>query len=181
MFYLYKYSIPGVELTYSCSEENYDRAMTIAKDLSETQHKVFQVQDRNGSIVAVNITCKSSISDIEFTCSKENYDTALAISKELETKLLKVSMQNKEKLYREYVDAQHGWIAVKRKELMDLGILNSISRFSYQRGATVYLEEDCDVGKFVEAYKNAHGVEPKFSSPCYSKYSRIRSYDSFKC
>ncbi len=59
-----------------------------------------------------------------------------------------------EKTYIFHHDPGHGWLAVKRSELAQLGILNKISSCSYQRGKTVYLEEDCDATLFFQA-KNA--------------------------
>lgn len=52
-------------------------------------------------------------------------------------------------------DGGHGWLAVKRTELDRLGLLDKISNYSYQRGKTVYLEEDCDL----ECYAVALGLE----------------------
>lgn len=43
-----------------------------------------------------------------------------------------------------YSDPGHGWIAIKRKLLKELNITDQISAYSYQRGNTVYLEEDRD-------------------------------------
>lgn len=57
-----------------------------------------------------------------------------------------------------FEDPQHGWLAVKRKALEQLGIEKEISGCSYQRGETVYLEEDCDAGKFMKAYAEKMGV-----------------------
>ena len=45
----------------------------------------------------------------------------------------------------QFIDPGHSWLAVKRKLLSELGILDKVSSFSYQKGNTVYLEEDCDV------------------------------------
>lgn len=76
-------------------------------------------------------------------------------------------------------DAGHGWYAVKRKELAELGILNKISGFSYQSrgGQTVYLEEDCDASiYFDKAELTSENTEVKNS---YRAYSHIRSLDSF--
>jgi len=53
------------------------------------------------------------------------------------------------KQYVMHTDGGHGWLAVKRTELAELGILNDISKYSYQRGQTVYLEEDSDLYKFL--------------------------------
>lgn len=79
------------------------------------------------------------------------------------------------KSYKFYSDSGHGWLAVKRQELIDLGILDKITHYSYQRGNTVYLEEDCDMTRFTMAKKELKIVEGK-----YQDRSSIRSYDSFK-
>ena len=65
------------------------------------------------------------------------------------------------KTYIWAVDAGHEWLAVKKQELVDLGIAHKISAYSYQKGATAYLEGDCDAALFYDAYKAKHGVEPK--------------------
>lgn len=54
-----------------------------------------------------------------------------------------------------YSDAGHAWLAVKRDLLESLGIADKISGCSYIKGKTVYLEEDCDVSTFINAYKNS--------------------------
>lgn len=73
-------------------------------------------------------------------------------------------------------DAGHGWLCVKRAELERLGIANQISRCSYERGASVYLEEDDDAEKFQKA-KRAIGepVECLFT-PGWQERSPVRSY-----
>lgn len=102
------------------------------------------------------------------------------------------------KSYKFYSDSGHGWMAVKRKELVELGILDSITSYSYQRGATVYLEEDCDATTFILALKKA-GYQVMLSSSGknsnlldvsgdkvvrfidkYTDRSPIRSYDHFR-
>jgi len=50
-----------------------------------------------------------------------------------------------------YSDPSHGWLEVKRADLIALGIEDQISRFSYEQGARVYLEEDNDMSRFMEA------------------------------
>ena len=77
-----------------------------------------------------------------------------------------------------YVDAGHGWLAVKRALLEELGIAHKISTYSYQRGKTVYLEEDCDCSTFVAAMKAAGKLWTEI--PRYSNRSPIRSYDSYR-
>jgi hypothetical protein len=58
------------------------------------------------------------------------------------------------KTYKFYSDPAHAWLAVKRKELIELGLENPISSYSYQRGDTVYLEEDQDATLFINTLKS---------------------------
>lgn len=64
------------------------------------------------------------------------------------------------KTFKYYRDPGHGWVAVKRKLLSDLGILHKITSFSYQKGKTVYLEEDLDASTFIDAYMVRYGEKP---------------------
>ena len=48
-------------------------------------------------------------------------------------------------------DPSHGWLEVKRADLVTLGIEDQISRFSYEKGSKVYLEEDNDMSRYMEA------------------------------
>jgi len=84
------------------------------------------------------------------------------------------------KKYKFYADGGHGWLAVKRQELIDLGILEKISEYSYQKGKTVYLEEDCDATLFVDTYKNKFGVLPEYQEIIIDGQSPIRSYERFE-
>lgn len=80
-----------------------------------------------------------------------------------------------------YSDPGHGWLAVKRELLHRLGIAHLISTYSYQRGKTVYLEEDCDFSTFIGAYLRATGAQPSYTdhnSP--HRRSPIRSYEYYK-
>lgn len=61
--------------------------------------------------------------------------------------------------YTKHEDPGHGWLQVPLAELKELGILNKISMYSYTDGEYAYLEEDCDMGVFLEA-KNG-GVMPE--------------------
>lgn len=81
------------------------------------------------------------------------------------------------KIYVFHSDAGHGWLAVKRKELIRLGILNKVTPYSYQRGGTVYLEEDCDASLFIGAKKAAG--EPVNYNERYHDKSPIRNYVGF--
>jgi len=85
------------------------------------------------------------------------------------------------KIYNYYVDAGHGWVAVKRDYLAELGILNQISIYSYQKGKTIYLEEDGDLNLFVNALTQRELLRDrdwKFNVKCCKQdRSPIRSYE----
>jgi hypothetical protein len=70
-------------------------------------------------------------------------------------------------------DPGHAWLAVKLSELDMLGIRNDISSYSYVKGKTVYLEEDCDAGKFIEAMR-AKGIEVEVKQGACRDRSPIR-------
>ena len=75
-------------------------------------------------------------------------------------------------------DSGHGWLAVKRKEVESLGLADKISTCSYQKGKTVYLEEDVDAQVFLKAMKDSGtDVEVKEAKPV--KRSNIRGFSAF--
>ena len=78
-----------------------------------------------------------------------------------------------------YTDPGHGWGAVKRRVLDELGLAGKITAFSYQRGATVYLEEDRDFPLLIDTLR-ARGVPVKVTRRDIDNRSPIRSYDRFK-
>ena len=78
--------------------------------------------------------------------------------------------------YYFYSDPGHGWLAVNYDELVELGIQDKISSYSYVKGNTVYLEEDCDMAVFMNAME-AKGVHIRIhtvNEP--NKDSLIRSF-----
>lgn len=77
-----------------------------------------------------------------------------------------------------YSDPGHGWGAVKRHVLIDLGIADKITRFSYQKGDTVYLEEDCDLPTLTTAL-SLRGIWVEHVSKHTDRRSPIRSYENF--
>jgi hypothetical protein len=82
----------------------------------------------------------------------------------------------------EHSDNGHGWVAVKRDVLNELGILHQVSHYSYQRGGTVYLEEDRDATLFYTTIE-AKGLQDKLAKKR-GKYpasgiSPVRSYEHF--
>ena len=75
-----------------------------------------------------------------------------------------------------HTDSGHGWLAVKRAELETLGIIDLVSQYSYHKGATVYLEEDCDAGLFFSAFEVRYGTRPQFETKYKDGNSPIRNY-----
>ena len=55
--------------------------------------------------------------------------------------------------YSFYFDASHGWLRVKRREILELGLVDTISRYSYMDKRYAYLEEDCDASLFLSKLK----------------------------
>jgi hypothetical protein len=65
--------------------------------------------------------------------------------------------------YKLHTDSGHGWLEVGRDELTMLHIEDMVSRYSYQAGNKVYLEEDCDASVFVNALENM-GTKVEYNS-----------------
>lgn len=82
------------------------------------------------------------------------------------------------KIVNFYADPGHGWMSVKKQFLNDLGVADKISHFSYQRGGTAYLEEDCDASVLLDALKQA-GIEVEIKHHHTDRRSPIRSYESY--
>jgi hypothetical protein len=78
-----------------------------------------------------------------------------------------------------YTDPGHGWFAVKRDLLVKLGIQYDVSHYSYQRGATVYLEEDCDATLLFNRAR-ATGIEIAYTEKHTDTTHPIRSYDHYR-
>jgi hypothetical protein len=88
-------------------------------------------------------------------------------------------MANGEIKIKFYSDPGHGWAAVKRDLINSLGIADKISYYSYQKGNTVYLEEDCDLSTLITTLKDK-GVTVTFDERHTNNRSPIRSYEQFK-
>lgn len=58
--------------------------------------------------------------------------------------------------YHWETDPGHGWLVVPAKHLKEMKVEQKISSYSYisTDGKTVYLEEDCDAGRFLESFAN---------------------------
>jgi len=79
-------------------------------------------------------------------------------------------------------DAGHGWLAIPRKRLKEMGLLNKISSCSYQRGGTVYLEEDCDMALYLNAIPKdeLEWIKARGFRESYKGSSPIRNYELFR-
>lgn len=77
-----------------------------------------------------------------------------------------------------YSDPAHAWGKVKRQVLINLGIADKISHYSYQYKDNVYLEEDCDLRVLHDTLIKLD-TNIKFVEKCSNKSSRIRSYDRY--
>lgn len=77
-----------------------------------------------------------------------------------------------------YTDPGHGWIAIKRKVLNDLEVADKITVFSYQKGQTVYLEEDCDAFLVMQKLSEK-GITVTFDRKHTNNRSPIRNYNRF--
>lgn len=75
-------------------------------------------------------------------------------------------------------DPGHAWLAVKLSELDMLDIRSEISVYSYVKGKTAYLEEDCDAGKFVTAMQ-AKGIQVEVKQGARRERSPIRYFKSY--
>jgi hypothetical protein len=85
-------------------------------------------------------------------------------------------MENKTYIF--HTDPGHGWLAVPFKDIDALGIGDKISAFSYVKGKTAYLEEDCDAAVFINAYKARFGKMFAYRTS-YQDRTQIRYFASY--
>jgi hypothetical protein len=78
-----------------------------------------------------------------------------------------------------FTDPGHGWVSVKLQTLIDLGIADKVSYYSYMRGSSAYLEEDCDLGLLYQAC-DSRGLKIDLTTKHTNKRSPIRSYTTYK-
>ena len=80
--------------------------------------------------------------------------------------------------YTIYEDSGHAWVRVRTIELFALQIASDITPYSYIKGQYAYLEEDCDLTTFFNAYHAVKGRDPKFRA-VYSRSSTVREYPHY--
>lgn len=81
--------------------------------------------------------------------------------------------------YHLFSDPGHGWLRVDKAELVELGIADQITPYSYQRGKYAYLEEDCDLSTFIKA-KEKQGVKVTMHHHNTNNRSKIRGYERYE-
>jgi len=78
-----------------------------------------------------------------------------------------------------YTDRGHGWAKVSKNLIHKLNINDKISHYSYMRGKTAYLEEDCDLGVLCRAL-DSHNIKFSFVEKHTDKTSKIRNYLQYR-
>ena len=80
-----------------------------------------------------------------------------------------------------HTDPGHGWLQISPDMLKDVGIEHSISRYSYEGYGCIFLEEDCDMPKFFNAYYSKYGVIPSYTEENYNEDCFIRELEPYFC
>ena len=79
--------------------------------------------------------------------------------------------------FKFFSDPGHGWLRVDIQTVCGLGLYPpDFSRFSYQWGHWLYLEEDVDASIFVKAYMDKHNRPPVIKEHSSDRPSVIRNY-----
>lgn len=74
-------------------------------------------------------------------------------------------------------DGGHGWLECNREMINSTGIAERISKYSYQRGNDVFLEEDCDMPLLLSALRERSiGV---VVNDMYEDESPVREYERY--
>ena len=81
--------------------------------------------------------------------------------------------------FRFFADPSHGWLEVTTAQMQAAGLrLCDFSRYSYCRDDRLYLEENCDAPRFLQAWKERFNREVIFEEHYCDGSSRIRRYAS---
>jgi len=74
-------------------------------------------------------------------------------------------------------DPGHGWLLVTINQVENLGLSTAdFSRYSYRQGDVLALEEDCDMGVFLEAYQSKYKEAPLIQADHLGYDAPIRSW-----
>jgi hypothetical protein len=76
-------------------------------------------------------------------------------------------------------DPGHGWLLVTVGQLKELDLDPSdFSAYSYRNGDVLALEEDCDMGKYLDRFEERYRSTPLISAEHVDHDCEIRSWDS---
>lgn len=78
-----------------------------------------------------------------------------------------------------FADPGHAWARFPKAKLVEFGIADKMTTYSYQNGANAFLEEDCDLSTLVSALR-AHGYAVKFNESHTNRQSKIRNYATYR-
>ncbi len=81
--------------------------------------------------------------------------------------------------YTFHYDPGHGWLEVPFSMLRALNIEDKITPYSYMKGKTAFLEEDCDLSTFLQAYRLRFGHDPNMAE-LHTEDSPIRGFQSYR-
>lgn len=77
-----------------------------------------------------------------------------------------------------HTDPGHGWLEVPHQVLAELGQTHDdYSPYSYRDAQNVYLEEDCDAGDFILAWRQRNGAAPELVERYHDGDHWIRALD----
>jgi hypothetical protein len=80
--------------------------------------------------------------------------------------------------FRFISDPGHGWLEVPVDLVDRAGVIGAVSKYSYHKGDLLYLEEDCDASRFLQALKKQgvnYEIEEVHQNP-----TPIRNYPRFR-
>jgi hypothetical protein len=77
-----------------------------------------------------------------------------------------------------FQDPGHAWARFSKKRLVELGIADKISRYSYQNGNNAFLEEDCDLSVLANALRD-NGYEIVYKTAHTDRRSKIRGFERY--
>lgn len=80
-----------------------------------------------------------------------------------------------QKTFIVYADPGHAWGKVPQEILQALGLKAAdFSSYSFLGSGCLFLEEDCDLNVFIEAYRDQTGIAPKWNDRRCNGESSIR-------
>ena len=125
----------------------------------------------NGQVYKLD---RENIEETDWTAAMPQILLGRDIQQEINT------IMDNTKTFIVHADPGHAWMQVHRALIDEAGVASQISGYSYQSGDDAFLEEDCDMSRFLAAYKAMHpGQEVLFTERFTNHDSPIRSYTRF--